>query len=131
MRDSLESRYNNSPFLQQYIPDVKITENYWKFTNRDGHTLVVNGYGANTGIRGTKKQGVRPQIAILDDLLSDKDAKSPTVIADIETANKIINNILSNEYTVIGLDTEAAVEMSRFGILCLLQVNYNYNINKF
>jgi ribonuclease D len=44
------------------------------------------------------------------------------VIADIETANKIINNILSNEYTVIGLDTEAAVEMSRFGILCLLQV---------
>ena len=84
MRDSLESRYNNSPFLQQYIPDVKITENYWKFTNRDGHTLVVNGYGANTGIRGTKKQGVRPQIAILDDLLSDKDAKSPTVIADIE-----------------------------------------------
>ena len=44
------------------------------------------------------------------------------VITDIETANKIINNILSNEYTVIGLDTEAAVEMSRFGILCLLQV---------
>ena len=53
------------------------------------------------------------------------------VITDIENANQILENILQNDYAVIGLDTEAAVEMSRFGILCLLQVNYNYNINKF
>jgi hypothetical protein len=44
------------------------------------------------------------------------------VISDTESANKILDNILKNEHTVIGLDTEAAVEMSRFGILCLLQV---------
>ena len=84
MRDSLETSYNNSNFLQEYIPDVKFTENYWKFTNKEGHTFVVTGYGANTGIRGTKRQGKRPQIAVLDDLLSDKDAKSPTILADIE-----------------------------------------------
>lgn len=48
------------------------------------------------------------------------------VITETKTANEIIEKILLNEYTIIGVDTEAAVEMSRFGILCLLQV-----INKF
>ena len=48
------------------------------------------------------------------------------VISDTDVANKIIENILSNESAVIGLDTEAAVEMSRFGILCLLQVINNF-----
>lgn len=45
------------------------------------------------------------------------------IISDESLANQIINKILENEYAVIGVDTEAAVEMSRFGILCLLQVN--------
>ena len=95
MKDSLESRYNNSEFLQEYIPQAKFTENYWKFTNKEGHTFVVNGYGANTGIRGTKKQGVRPQIAVLDDLLSDKDAKSKAVLEDIEnTVYKAVTHAL-------------------------------------
>ena len=37
-------------------------------------------------------------------------------------ANKIISHILKDKGCVIGIDIEAAVEMSRFGILCLLQV---------
>ena len=49
-------------------------------------------------------------------------------------ANQIIDKILENELAVIGMDTEAAMEMSRFGILCLIQVkNQNikiYNIIK-
>lgn len=84
MRKNLENRYNNSEFLQEMLPKVNFTDNCMEFTNKDGHQLVVNGYGACTGIRGTKKLGTRPQIAILDDLLSDEDAKSPTVIASIE-----------------------------------------------
>ena len=44
------------------------------------------------------------------------------VISDEEAANQILNKILQNNQAVVGLDTEAAVEMSRFGILCLLQV---------
>lgn len=47
-----------------------------------------------------------------------------SIITDETIANEIIENILSNEYAVIGLDTEAAGEMSRYGILCLIQVNY-------
>ena len=49
------------------------------------------------------------------------------VISDEDAANQIINKILQNSHAVIGMDTEAAVEMSRFGILCLLQVT-NFKI---
>lgn len=84
MQDSLKHSWSNSQFLQEYIPEAKFNENYWKFTNKEGHTFVVSGYGANTGIRGTKREGTRPQIAVLDDLLSDKDAKSKTILEDIE-----------------------------------------------
>lgn len=45
-----------------------------------------------------------------------------SVITEESIANEIIDKILENEYAVIGMDTEAAVEMSRFGILCLIQV---------
>jgi hypothetical protein len=37
-------------------------------------------------------------------------------------ANKILSTILKDKGCVLGIDIEAAVEMSRFGILCLLQV---------
>ena len=53
--------------------------------------------------------------------IPNKNGEFP-VIADENAANKIIDKILENEYAVIGMDTEAAVEMSRFGILCLIQV---------
>ena len=60
------------------------------------------------------------------DSKSDEDEKYKSLafplIDDTSTANKILDNILQNQHAVIGLDTEAAVEMSRFGILCLLQV---------
>lgn len=95
MRKNLESRYNNSEFLQQVLPKVNFTDTCWEFTNIDGHQLIVNGYGAKTGVRGTKKLGTRPQIAILDDLLSDEDAKSVTEIQNIEnTVYKAIMHAL-------------------------------------
>ena len=45
-----------------------------------------------------------------------------SLITEEKDANQILDKILENEYAVIGMDTEAAVEMSRFGILCLIQV---------
>ena len=95
MRKNLETRYNNSEFLQKVLPTARFTDNCWEFTNLDGHQLVVNGYGASTGVRGTKKLGTRPQLALLDDLLSDDDAKSPTIIASVEnTVYKAITHAL-------------------------------------
>ena len=55
------------------------------------------------------------------------------LISDEAIANRILDKILENEYAVVGMDTEAALEMSRFGILCLIQVKKNilYKLNFF
>lgn len=84
MRLRLERRWENSPFLKQYIPKAKFTDVRWFFTNIEGNDFVITGHGAQTGVRGTVELSVRPQLAILDDLLSDEDAKSDTVIRSIE-----------------------------------------------
>ncbi|UYF10867.1 terminase large subunit [Vibrio phage 12VC501] len=84
MRLSLEKRWNNSEFLQQYIPDKRFTDIRWEFINREGKSFVVSGHGAQTGVRGTRENNSRPVLALLDDLVSDKDARSPTVIKAIE-----------------------------------------------
>ena len=84
MRKNLEHRYDSSDFLKQYIPEAKFTDIRWAFKNVDGVQLIVKGYGAKTGVRGAKEMGKRPQLAVLDDLFSDEDAKSPTVIENVE-----------------------------------------------
>ncbi len=84
MRKNLEFRWEQSEFLQKYLPRCRFTDIRYEFNNIDGKRFIVKGYGAKTGVRGAKEMGVRPQLAILDDLLSDEDARSPTVIASIE-----------------------------------------------
>ena len=77
-RKNIEYRYWNSEFLQHWLPPegVKFTDAYIEFTSKDGHKLGVKMFGAKTGIRGTKIFGRRPTLAVLDDLVSDDDAKS-------------------------------------------------------
>lgn len=84
MRKNLEFRWNESEFLQKYIPEAKFTDIHWEFKNIDGNVFIVKAYGAKTGVRGTKARGKRPVLAVLDDLVSDEDARSATVIASIE-----------------------------------------------
>jgi len=92
MRKNLEFRWENSDFLQTYIPAIRFTDIRWEFTNIDGKKFIVKGYGAKTGVRGAKELGVRPQLAVLDDLISDEDARSDTVIKSVEdTVNKAVN----------------------------------------
>jgi len=120
LRRNVEFRYQESEFLQKLIPNKKITlgdsnggrhdlDNYedaagaghkftdirLEFKNNKGHALVVKGYGAKTGVRGAKEMGQRPSIAILDDLVSDTDAESQTVINTIEnTIYKAVSKAL-------------------------------------
>ena len=95
MRKSLEFRWNNSPFLQTYLPKINMTDIRWEFINQNNHSLVVAGFGAKTGVRGTRENGSRPVLALLDDLISDADARSDTVIADVEdTVYKAIDYAL-------------------------------------
>lgn len=84
MRKNLEFRYDNSDFLKEFVPRAKFTDIRWEFTNADGNKFIVKGYGGQTGVRGAKEMGKRPGLAILDDLVSDEDARSATVIASIE-----------------------------------------------
>ena len=95
MRKNLEFRWENSEFLRHYIPEIHFTDIRWEFVNRDGNVFICKGYGAKTGVRGSKEMGKRPQLAVLDDLLSDEDARSATVIASIEaTVYKAIDYAL-------------------------------------
>lgn len=95
MRKNLEFRWENSDFLKQYVPHIRFTDIRWEFENADGKKFIVKGYGAKTGVRGAKEMGKRPQIAVLDDLISDEDARSTTVIAAVEdTVYKAVNYAL-------------------------------------
>lgn len=85
MRQNLEFRYNNSPFLQKYLTrETKFTDVRWEFVNVDGKKFCVRGFGASTGVRGFKEYGQRPTWCGFDDLMSDKNAESPTIVEDIK-----------------------------------------------
>jgi phage terminase large subunit-like protein len=95
MRKNLEFRWENSDFLKQYIPEAHFTDIRWAFRNADGKMFIIKGYGAKTGVRGAKEMGKRPGLAVLDDLISDEDARSATVISAVEdTVYKAVNYAL-------------------------------------
>lgn len=52
-----------------------------------------------------------------------KQTLNMTIFENEEAANAVISQIIADKGCVIGVDIEAAVEMSRFGIPCLLQVS--------
>lgn len=83
-RKNIEFRYNNSEFLQEYLPEAKFTDNYIEYVNKEGKRFGIKMFGAKTGIRGTKIFGKRPKLAVLDDLVSDEDARSKAAMSAIE-----------------------------------------------
>lgn len=83
MRQNLEFRWNKSEFLQKYVPYARFTDVRWEFQNLDGKFFCVRGFGASTGVRGFKEYGQRPTWCGFDDLMSDKNAESATITADI------------------------------------------------
>lgn len=84
LRKNIEFRYNRSEFMQKYVPNIRFTDTRLEFKNVDDKTFIVKMYGGQSNIRGTKEQGTRPQLVVMDDLYSDQDAKSPTVIENID-----------------------------------------------
>ena len=95
LRKNIEFRYEESDFLKEHIPRIRFTDTRLEFENAEGKTFIVKMYGAKTGVRGSKEKGIRPQLAILDDLVSDEDARSATVINTIEdTVHKAVSKAL-------------------------------------
>jgi len=91
LRKNIEFRYNQSDFMQEYVPYIRFTDNRLEFRNKSGKTFIVKMYGAKTNIRGTKEMGIRPQLVVMDDLLSDQDAKSKTELENVK--NNVHNAI--------------------------------------
>lgn len=84
MRKNLEFRYENSEFLRDWLPEANFTDNYIEFRSKEGKRFGIKMFGAKTGIRGTKIFGKRPKFAVLDDLVSDDDAKSKASMQSIK-----------------------------------------------
>jgi len=84
-RKNIEFRWQSSDFLQDWLPpaNVHITDTYMEFKSKEGNRLGVKMFGAKTGLRGTKIFGKRPTLCVLDDLVSDDDAKSKTAMKSI------------------------------------------------
>jgi len=95
LRKNMEFRYNNSPFLQKWLPKATFTDAYIEFENLVGHKFGLKMFGAKTGLRGTKIFGKRPVICVLDDLVADDDANSKaSMIAIKDTVYKGVNHAL-------------------------------------
>ena len=75
-RQNIENRYNESSFIQSWVPEARFTDKYIEFTNKNNQPFGIKLYGASTGIRGSKIFGERPKLAVLDDLIGDADAVS-------------------------------------------------------
>lgn len=83
-RKNIEFRYENSEFMKHWVPKAIFTDPYMEFRNREGKVLGVKMFGAKTGLRGTKIFGKRPVLCVLDDLVSDDDAKSRAAMQAIK-----------------------------------------------
>lgn len=95
LRKNIEFRYNNSPYLLHWLPRVDFTDPYIEMTNRVGHKFGLKMFGAKTGLRGTKIFGKRPVLCVMDDLVSDDDAKSKVSMQAIkDTVYKGVNHAL-------------------------------------
>ena len=146
LRKNMEFRYQNSEFLKRMIPNTtvkysdengddvdvtagrKFTDVRIEFANVRGDHFVLRLYGAKTGVRGAKELGVRPQLAIIDDIISDEDARSETVISSIEDViHKAVKYALHpKKHKVIWLGTPfnandplyKAVESGSYEVAC-------------
>ena len=146
LRKNIEFRYQNSEFLQKMIPnkavkyadengdDVdisagrKFTDVRIEFANVRGDHFVLRLFGAKSGVRGAKELGVRPQLAIIDDIIADEDARSETIISSIEDViHKAVKYALHpKKHKVIWLGTPfnandplyKAVESGSYEVAC-------------
>lgn len=87
LKRTMADTYDNSALLQELIPHYHNTEQEHIFTNVNGVKSYMNCFGILGGIRGQQRKGMRPQLAVLDDIMSDKTGDSP---AALEKMNEVI-----------------------------------------
>lgn len=75
-RESLESMYYNSKFLQEMLPVSSFTDSKIVFKNKDNKKFVIKLLGYQQPIRGTRNANKRPKFIIIDDVFTDKSGDS-------------------------------------------------------
>ena len=81
---NIVGKIDRSPFLQQFIKINRKTDSEMELENADGVELYLKGYGAATNIRGVRYKGLRPSVAILDDVTTTEAGTSETMLKTIE-----------------------------------------------
>jgi hypothetical protein len=91
--NTVRDLYESSAFLQDQFEYAKFTDTRFTLIRKqvEGENkpkserrLYMAGYGAATGVRGTRKGTDRPQLALIDDLIkSNSDARSEAILRSI------------------------------------------------
>lgn len=81
---NITGKIDRSQFLQQFIKVTRKTDSEMELTNLDGVELYLKGYGASTNIRGVRYKGLRPSVAIMDDVTTTEAGASDTMLKTIE-----------------------------------------------
>ncbi len=91
--NTIRDVYESSEFLQDKFETAKFTDTRVTLIRKQvlGEDLApkdrrfyMSGYGASTGVRGTRKGTDRPQLALIDDLIkSNSDARSEAILRSI------------------------------------------------
>lgn len=84
LKRGLLDTYESSELLQELIPNYHNTEQEHIFTNSSGVKSYMNCFGILGGIRGQQRNGMRPQFAVLDDIMSDKTGNSAATLEQIK-----------------------------------------------
>ncbi len=92
MRKNLEFRWENSAFLQEYVPEARFTDIRWEFTNKDGKVFIVKGYGAKALALDTRLYTADGYTSIGECKVGDRiygpDGKLATIVEKSEVFHK-------------------------------------------
>ena len=81
---NIAGKIDRSSFLQQVVRITRKTDSEMELANMDGKELYLKGYGASTNIRGVRYKGLRPSVAIMDDVTSTEAGTSESMLKTIE-----------------------------------------------
>ncbi len=78
------SKIDNSEFLRGQLTVQRSTQNELELINSVGHQLNIRTYGASTNIRGVRYNNMRPELVIIDDVITNEASQSDTMMKTIE-----------------------------------------------
>ena len=91
--NTIRDLFESSDFLKDKFEVAKFTDTRVTFVRKQvvgenkskaNRRFYMSGYGASTGVRGTRKGTSRPQLALIDDLIkSNSDARSDAILKSI------------------------------------------------